>query len=69
MKEVTEKMNSEIDLINKKLAPHEQIRRVKLVNDEWTPLNDLLSQTLKLKRHNLKEKYNDLITDIYKNGQ
>lgn len=68
-KEVITKMNTEIESINKKLSPHEQIKRVKLVNDEWTPLNDMLSQTLKLKRHNLKYKYKDLITDIYKNAQ
>jgi len=67
LKEVTAKINREIENTNKKLAPHEQIKRVKLVADEWTPLNDLLSQTLKLKRHNLKAKYQSLINDIYKN--
>lgn len=67
LKEVTAKINREIENANKKLAPHEQIKRVKLVADEWTPLNDLLSQTLKLKRHNLKAKYQSLINDIYKN--
>lgn len=67
LKEVTAKINREIENTNKKLAPHEQIKRVKLVADEWTPLNDLLSQTLKLKRHNLKAKYQSLINEIYKN--
>ncbi len=67
LKEVMDKINREIVVINKKLAPHEQIKRVKLISDEWTPLNDMLSQTLKLKRHNIKAKYQGLINDIYKN--
>lgn len=66
-KAVADKINKEIERINKKLATHEQIKRVKLVSDEWTPLNDMLSQTLKLKRHNIKAKYQNLINDIYNN--
>lgn len=65
-KEVIAKLNSEIALINKKLAPHEQIKRAKHISDEWTPLNDMLSQTLKLKRHNINAKYKSLISEIYK---
>ena len=62
---VIAKVNKEIDVVNKKLAAHEQIRRAKLVADEWTPINDLLSQTLKLKRHNIKAKYQNLINEIF----
>ncbi|MDP3437342.1 MAG: long-chain fatty acid--CoA ligase [Bacteroidales bacterium] len=64
---IIEKINKEIEIINKKLAVHEQVKRVKLVADEWTPLNDMLSQTLKLKRNKVKAKYQALINDIYKN--
>lgn len=64
--EVQKKIVREIDAVNQKLAAHEQIRRSKLINDEWTPLNDMLSQTLKLKRAKVKAKYVDLINDIYK---
>lgn len=64
---IIEKINKEIDIVNKRLAAHEQIKRVKLITDEWTPLNDMLSQTLKLKRNNIKNKYQSLINDIYKN--
>jgi long-chain acyl-CoA synthetase len=63
--DVIAKIYKEIDVINKKLAAHEQIKRAKLVADEWTPLNDLLSQTLKLKRHNIKAKYQNLINEIF----
>lgn len=64
--EVQKKIQKEINIVNAKLAPHEQIRRPKLINDEWTPLNNMLSQTLKLKRNNVKNKYSTLISDIYK---
>jgi long-chain acyl-CoA synthetase len=64
---IIEKINKEIEIINKKLAVHEQVKRVRLVADEWTPLNDMLSQTLKLKRNKIKAKYQTLINDIYKN--
>ncbi len=64
--EVQKKILKEINVVNSKLAPHEQIRRPRLINDEWTPLNNMLSQTLKLKRHNVKKKYSSIITEIYK---
>lgn len=61
-----ETINKEIDKVNKYLAAHEHIKRAKLVSDEWTPLNDMLSQTLKLKRHKIKERYHKEIALIYK---
>jgi long-chain acyl-CoA synthetase len=64
---VIEKINKEIETVNKKLALHEQVKRAKVVSDEWTPLNEMLSQTLKLKRSKIKAKYQHLINDIYKN--
>lgn len=64
--EVLKKIQKEINFVNAKLAPHEQIRRPRIINDEWTPLNNMLSQTLKLKRNNIKKKYSSIITEIYK---
>jgi long-chain acyl-CoA synthetase len=64
--EVVKLYAKEIQVINQKLAIHEQIRRTKLINDDWTPLNDMLSQTLKLKRAKIKAKYSDIINEIYK---
>ncbi len=65
-KEVVAKIAEQIKEINAKLAPHEQIRRPKLVCEEWTPQNDLLSQTLKLRRHAINDRYEHLIKDIYR---
>jgi long-chain acyl-CoA synthetase len=64
--EVQKKIWREVDIVNQRLAVHEQIKRPRLINDEWTPLNDMLSQTLKLKRFNIKSKYSDLINEMYK---
>ena len=60
-----EKMRKVLDVFNKNLAPHEQIKQFRLVVDEWTPNNGLLSPTLKLRRGPLMDKYKDIIADIY----
>ena len=63
--QVHDKMRKVLDEYNKQLAPHEQIKQFRLVTDEWTPNNGLLSPTLKLRRAPLMEKYKSLIADIY----
>jgi long-chain acyl-CoA synthetase len=65
--QVIKKIYSEIDKVNTKLAAHEHVKRAKLIIDEWTPLNDMLSQTLKLKRNKIKAKYSETIAEIFKN--
>ena len=63
--ETKEKFKKVIDEINRNFAAHEQIKAFRLVTDEWTAANGLLSPTLKVKRNLLKEKYKALIADIY----
>ena len=60
-----DKLRKVLDEYNKTLAPHEQIKQFRLVTDEWTPNNGLLSPTLKLRRGPLMDKYKDLVADIY----
>ena len=57
--------SSEIENLNKKLMPAERVSRFRLVKDEWTPSTGELSATLKLKRQFIKDKYKDLISQIY----
>ena len=64
-KEVMDLIHKEIERINKTLAPHEQIKFFRLVNDEWTTANGLLSQTLKLRRAQLNKHYDKIIAEIY----
>ena len=63
---VIKKLHEEVNIVNATLATHEQIRREKFINAEWTTANNMLSQTLKLKRAKIHTKYSALINDIYK---
>ncbi|MBR1784757.1 MAG: long-chain fatty acid--CoA ligase [Bacteroidales bacterium] len=63
--QVHDKMRKVIDEYNKSLAPHEQIKQFRMVADEWTPANGLLSPTLKLRRAPLLAKYKDVVAEIY----
>ena len=65
MPEVLKKFKEIIDEYNKDFAPHEQIKSFRLVDEEWTSNNGLLSPTLKLRRNVLLTKYKDLINEIY----
>ena len=65
MPEVIKKYKEIIDDYNKEFAPHEHIKAFRLVEDEWTSQNGLLSPTLKLRRNVLLTKYKELIEDIY----
>lgn len=60
------KIHKEVEAINKKLGFHEQVKREKLINDEWSVSNKMLSQTLKLKRANIQKKYDSIISEIYR---
>ena len=65
LSQTQDKMRKVLDEYNKSLAPHEQIKQFRLVTDEWTPNNGLLSPTLKLRRGPLMDKYKSLVADIY----
>lgn len=59
-------LSGEVEKVNASLAPYENIKRPRFSFDSWTVDNGLLSQTLKLKRKNLQEKYKEQISEIYK---
>jgi len=63
--EVLAQFQREVVAINKTLGEHEEIKRFRLVNDEWTPQSGELSPTLKLKRNYVAEKYKTIIDEIY----
>lgn len=63
--QIIARYQQEINDLNKKLAPHEQVKRFRLVKDEWTSATGELSPTLKLKRKVLYDKYEALIKDVY----
>ncbi len=63
--EVIKKIQTEINEKNKLLAQHEQIKRFRLVAEEWTVQTGELSPTLKKKRKVLLTKYEQLLREIY----
>ncbi|MBN1187405.1 MAG: long-chain fatty acid--CoA ligase [Bacteroidales bacterium] len=62
---VLECYQNEVNEMNKGLALHEQIKRFRLVPEEWSPQAGELSQTLKLKRKLVFEEYKGIIDEIY----
>lgn len=67
--EVIDQIQKEVNIINKTLGSHEQISRVRLVSEEWSPASGELSPTLKLRRNIVASTYKHLIDDIYLVGK
>ncbi len=65
LSEVKDCIMQEVNQINETLAPHEQLKRVHIVADEWSSDSGELSQTLKLKRRVILKKYEKDLKDIY----
>ena len=63
--EVMAMFQAEVKEINKTLGQHEEIKRFRLVSDSWSAQTGELSQTLKLKRKVIEQKYNDIIEEIF----
>jgi len=69
MKEVIARYQREVNEINKSLAEHENIKRIRLVVEEWSPQTGELSPILKLKRRTLYERYDAILKEIYSVGK
>ncbi|GEC71898.1 long-chain acyl-CoA synthetase [Flavobacterium flevense] len=62
---VIARIQQEIDAINPKFGHWEQIKRFELTPETWSIEGGELTPTLKLKRKNVLEKYEDLYQKIY----
>ncbi|HLP73899.1 MAG TPA: long-chain fatty acid--CoA ligase [Bacteroidales bacterium] len=65
MAEVINQFSREIKEINGSIGEHEQIKRFRLVTEEWSTQSGELSPTLKLKRNLIARHYKEIIADIY----
>ncbi|MFA3791957.1 AMP-binding protein [Aliiglaciecola sp. SL4] len=63
---VIDSLEQTIHKVNAKLESHQVLDRLVVVSDDWTIENDLLTPTLKIKRHVLEKKYKDVINAPYK---
>lgn len=66
MPEIIKHFEEEIRKLNQKLNSSEQIKKVALIADEWTPNTGELTSTLKLRRKKIMEKYHDIVASLYK---
>lgn len=62
-------IEEEVSRVNAGLANHEQIKEFRLVAEEWTPENDLLTPSMKKKRRNIRGAYEDKLAEIYSEGE
>lgn len=62
---VIARIQQEVDTINQKFGHWEQIKRFELTPNVWSIEGGELTPTLKLKRKNVLEKYQDLFKKIY----
>jgi len=65
--EVNNRIQVEIDAINKRFGNWEQVKRFELTPTIWSIEGGELTPTLKLKRKIIKEKYQSLYDKIYRN--
>ncbi|MGM0590660.1 MAG: AMP-dependent synthetase/ligase [Halobacteriota archaeon] len=66
---VLKHIQDEIDGVNESLEPHEKIKQFRVVSEEFTEANDLLTPSMKKKRRNILERYEDEISLIYDDGR
>ena len=68
-KEVKERMQEEIEEINKKFGNWEQVKKFEITPGIWSVDGGEMTPTLKLKRKQIKEKYQTLYDKIYREGE
>lgn len=63
--ELNERISAAVKRVNGRLAPHEQIRKFKLLPRELTIEAQEITPTLKVRRKIVSEKYGDLVSSMY----
>ncbi|MDV6170139.1 AMP-dependent synthetase/ligase [Flavobacterium sp. DG1-102-2] len=67
-KEVHDRVQEEVEEINKKFGHWEQVKKFEITPDIWSVDGGEMTPTLKLKRKAIKEKYQKLYDKIYRDG-
>ncbi len=63
--DVQQLFRDEIERVSSGIKGYEKPKKFELIDEEWTPENDMLTPTLKLKRRIVMEEYGDLIEDLF----
>ena len=61
-----EKIKKIIENVNKNLTIVEKIKKFHIIEEEFTIENELMTPTMKIKRHKIKEKYKNILENFYK---
>ena len=62
---VRDRIQQEVDRVNDEFESYEQIKQFRLVEEEFTEANDLLTPTMKKKRRNILDRFADEVEMIY----
>ena len=65
---VVEFIRADVEAVNETLPKSERVTEFRLVPEEWTPDNDLMTPSMKIKRRKVKERFAAEIGDIYGEG-
>lgn len=60
---VTQTLQDTLGAVNATLESHQRLDRIVVFKEEWSIENDLLTPTLKVKRHIIEEKFKSVIAD------
>jgi long-chain acyl-CoA synthetase len=63
--QVREYVQAEIEQVNEQFETYERIKEFRIVPVEWTPENDLLTPSMKVKRRNVLKWFAEQYDDIY----
>ncbi|MEA1888042.1 MAG: long-chain fatty acid--CoA ligase [Bacteroidota bacterium] len=64
--EVINLLNKEVEKLNRSLGDHGKIKRFRIIKEEWSTETGELSPTLKLRRDEIMNKYQETISQIFK---
>ena len=62
---VHEYVQQEVDRVNEGFEKYERIKEFRMVPAEWTPENDLLTPSMKVKRRRVLERFSEAYDEIY----
>jgi long-subunit acyl-CoA synthetase (AMP-forming) len=63
---IAESLRKTLVNVNSTLESHQRLDRIVIFKDEWSIENDLLTPTLKVKRHVIEEKFKSIILTAHK---
>lgn len=67
--EVEQRLGAQLERYNQGCMGYQKLRKAIIVDEEWTPENNLLTPTLKLKRNEIARKYEEKMEPLYLNSE